>query len=88
VIDYGKIRKPPKQVKDNVWIHETEVWQNGKMDHTNAIVEEHRKTSVQTLLGDLVDVAALAKTKPISIEIRHGHSKFPQLLVVWYKKEI
>ena len=55
MIDYGKIRKPPKQVKDNVWVHETEVWFDKKNDHSNILIEEHRKTSVQTLLGDLVD---------------------------------
>lgn len=87
MIDYGKIRKPPKQVKDNVWVHETEVWFDKKNDHSNILIEEHRKTSVQTLLGDLVEAAALAKTTPITIEIRHDHSNFPKLLVLWYKKK-
>jgi len=86
MFDYGKIHRTPKLIKENTWLHETEVWQGGQVDHVTSLIEEHRKTSVQTLLGDLVDAAAIGKTTPISIEIRHGHKKNPQLLVLWYKK--
>lgn len=87
MIPYGKIRKTTK-LDDSTLEHTTEYYFDNKLDHTIIEIEEHRKTSVSTILSDLVDVASMAKNTPVTIEIRHDHAKYPKLIVLYYKKKM
>lgn len=85
MIDYGKVRRTNK-IDDNHIEHITEVYFDSKLIRTTVDIEEHRKTSIQTILSDLVDAASIAKDSPITIEIRHDHANYPKLLVLHYRK--
>ncbi len=87
MINYGKIRKTNK-INDLKWEHTTEYFYDGQLDHSIVEIEEHRKTSINSILSDLVDVASMAKNSPITIEIRHDHGKCPKLIVLYYRKKI
>lgn len=82
----GKI-KSSKQTSDNTIEHITDYYFKGVLDHSTVMIEEHRLTSVGTILSDILEAIALAKDNPITIEVRHDHSNHPKLLVLHYRKK-
>lgn len=86
MIKYGKI-KTTKQTDDKTLEHITDYYYQGKLDHTTIMVEEHKLTSVDTILRDLLEAASMAKETPVTIEIRHDHANYPKLLILHYRKK-
>jgi hypothetical protein len=82
----GKIKQSTR-INESTIEHITEYYFKGQLDHTTVMVEEHRLTSVGTILSDLLEAAAMAKDTPLTIEVRHDHANFPKLLVLHYRKK-